>query len=98
MDSRQSDSKETTMQKTYDVHLQVEEYANLYVGEEARALLQRDAVEQLEKWQAKAHGAAEGLDVSSLEACKELESALSFALGATKALVALTPPAEEPDE
>jgi hypothetical protein len=95
-DPGQTNSEEKTMEKTYDVRLRVEEYANLYVGDEARAVMQRDAMEQLEDWQAKAEVAAEDLDVSSLDDCKALESALTFALGAAKALVALTPP--QPDE
>jgi hypothetical protein len=83
---------------TYDVRVRIEDEANIYVGDEARAAMQRDARRQLLVAIGEAEELNQELDSTDLAQVSELIWPLQRALDAAKALRALAPLPDEDDD
>lgn len=77
--------------ETYDVRVRIEDEANIYVGDEARAAMQRDARRQLLVAIEEAQELNDVLDSTEIKQISELVWPLQRALDAAKALRALAP-------
>lgn len=85
--------------ETYDVQVRIEDEATIYVGDEARAAMQRDARRQLLVGIEEALELHQEYDSTDLRQVNDLVWRLQRALDAAKALRALAPvPDEEPVE
>lgn len=82
---------------TYDVRVRIEDEANIYVGDEARAAMQRDARRQLSVGIEQALELYQEYDSTNLAQVSELVWELQRALDAAKALRALAPVPDEDD-
>lgn len=87
-----------TLDNTYDVRVRIEDEANIYVGDEARAAMQRDARRQLLVGIDQAQELNQELDSTDLAQVSELIWPLQRALDAAKALRALAPLPDEDDD
>lgn len=87
-----------TTEGDYEVQVRIEDSANLYVGEMARAAMQVDAMQHLNAGLTEALAVSEsGIDVKDMGQINDVVWSLDRALGAAKALRALAPLPDEDD-